>query len=218
MIHLVGTVLAERSNERLTARTENRDVFTTLAARDAQYDAIVEWGVPDRHALSRLQSIVQPTLVTQGDNDLMIPTRNSYLLAALIPDAELRMSKMPPTPPFFQYPERYAADVNTFLNKQRRIAEGLSEKGPGEARVVTRPQPGWSNHLCEPVLHPSGWSTGSQCFLTLWGTGIPAMQPFSSCMLGTVYRSHRESFGDAYRMVDVVGGRLLPQPHAGGRP
>jgi pimeloyl-ACP methyl ester carboxylesterase len=61
---------------RFTARTQDRDIFTTLAARDAQYDAIVEWGVPDHNALTRLAAISQPTLVIQGDNDLMIPTRN----------------------------------------------------------------------------------------------------------------------------------------------
>ena len=60
---------------------------TSDAARDAQYDAILEWGVPDHAALQRLTGIESPTLVIQGDNDLMIPTKLSHLMADLIPDA-----------------------------------------------------------------------------------------------------------------------------------
>jgi pimeloyl-ACP methyl ester carboxylesterase len=100
---------------RFTARTRDRDASTTLAARDAQYDAIVEWGVPDHNALSRLAAISQPTLITQGDNDLMIPTKLSYLMAGLIPNAELRIYPDAAHASLFQYPERYADDVNTFL-------------------------------------------------------------------------------------------------------
>lgn len=102
---------------RFTSRTEDRDIFSTLAARDAQYDAITEWGIQDYNALSRLAAIAQPTLVTQGDNDLMIPTRNSHLLAALIPEAELLIYPDAGHASLFQYPDRYAADVNAFLRK-----------------------------------------------------------------------------------------------------
>ncbi|MFJ2647998.1 alpha/beta fold hydrolase [Streptomyces sp. NPDC087420] len=104
---------------RFLARTEERDIFTTLAARDAQYDAIVEWGVPDHAALSRLRAITQPTLITQGDNDLMIPTPNSHLMAGLIPGAELHIYEDASHASLFQYPERYATDVNTFLGRSR---------------------------------------------------------------------------------------------------
>jgi hypothetical protein len=59
-----------------------------LAARDAEYDAIVEWGIPDHGALQRLTGIGSPPLVIQGDADQMIPTKLSHLLAGLIPDAK----------------------------------------------------------------------------------------------------------------------------------
>src|SRR4051794_18036255 len=72
---------------RFMARSENRDTPTTLAARDAQYDAIVEWGIPDHGALQRLTAIRCPTLIIQGDGDQMIPTKLSHLMAGLIPDA-----------------------------------------------------------------------------------------------------------------------------------
>src|SRR4051812_12968718 len=60
---------------RFLERREGRDAPTSDAARDAQYDAIVEWGIPDHGALQRLTGIRNPTLVIQGDNDLMIPTK-----------------------------------------------------------------------------------------------------------------------------------------------
>jgi pimeloyl-ACP methyl ester carboxylesterase len=37
--------------------------------------------------LSRLANIQAPTLVANGDNDIMVPTVNSYLLAGHIPNA-----------------------------------------------------------------------------------------------------------------------------------
>src|SRR5581483_5689750 len=69
----------------------DRDAPTSDAARDAQYDAIVEWGIPDHAALQRLSGIQSPTLVIQGDEDLMIPTKLSHLMAALIPDVQIRI-------------------------------------------------------------------------------------------------------------------------------
>jgi hypothetical protein len=72
---------------RFLQRQEGRDAPTSDAARDAQYDATVEWGIPDRAALQRLRGMKNPTLVMQGDDDLMIPSKLSHLMAGLIPDA-----------------------------------------------------------------------------------------------------------------------------------
>jgi pimeloyl-ACP methyl ester carboxylesterase len=100
---------------RFTARSEARDTPTSLALRDAQYDAIVEWGIPDHSALQRLSGIRCPTLVIQGDNDLMIPTRLSHLLAGLIPDAQIRIYPDAAHGFLFQEPAQVAGDVNAFL-------------------------------------------------------------------------------------------------------
>jgi pimeloyl-ACP methyl ester carboxylesterase len=54
---------------RFLERREGRDAPTTDAARDAQYEAIVDWGIPDHAALQRLTGIESPTLVIQGDAD-----------------------------------------------------------------------------------------------------------------------------------------------------
>ena len=100
---------------RFMARSEGRDEPSSLAARDAQYDAIVEWGIPDHGALQRLTAIRCPTLVIQGDGDRMIPTKLSHLMAGLIPDAQIRIYPDAAHAFLFQYPQRVAGDVAAFL-------------------------------------------------------------------------------------------------------
>jgi pimeloyl-ACP methyl ester carboxylesterase len=101
---------------RFMARSEDRDPPSSIAARDAQYDAIVEWGIPDHGALERLTAIGCPTLIIQGDNDQMIPTKLSHLMAGLIPDAQIRIYDDAAHAFLFQYPQQVAADVGGFLD------------------------------------------------------------------------------------------------------
>lgn len=94
----------------------DRDAPTSDTARDAQYDAVCDWGIPDHSALQRLTGIASPTLVLQGDNDLMIPTKLSNLLAGLIPNARIRIYPDAAHGFLFQYPKEVAAEVNDFLS------------------------------------------------------------------------------------------------------
>ena len=103
---------------RFLQRQERRDAATNGAARDAQYDAVVEWGIPDHGALQRLTGIGCPTLVIQGDGDLMIPTKLSHLMAGLIPDTRIRIYPDAAHGFLFQYPTEVAADVNAFLARK----------------------------------------------------------------------------------------------------
>jgi pimeloyl-ACP methyl ester carboxylesterase len=100
---------------RFMQRQEGRDAPTSDAVRDAQYDAIVEWGIPDHGAVQRLTGIQSPTLIIQGDDDLMIPTKLSHLMAGLIPDAQIRIYPDSAHGFLFQYPTEVAAEVNAFL-------------------------------------------------------------------------------------------------------
>ena len=102
---------------RFMQRQEGRDAPTSDAARDAQYDAIVEWGIPDHAALQRLTGIKSPTLVIQGDGDLMIPTKLSHLMAGLIPDARIRIYPDAAHGFLFQYPTEVAAEIGRFLGR-----------------------------------------------------------------------------------------------------
>ena len=97
-------------------RTEDRDPANSLAPRDAQCDAELDWGIPDHGALQRLTGMQAPTFIIQGDDDLMIPTRLSYLMAGLTPYAWLRIYPEAAHGSLFQYPQEAAMDVNTFLS------------------------------------------------------------------------------------------------------
>jgi pimeloyl-ACP methyl ester carboxylesterase len=101
---------------RIFARTDDRDAATTLATRDAQLDAIHTWGIPDPSRLDRLAGITQPVLVANGENDRVVPTRNSYLLADRLPNAQLRIYPDAGHGFLFQYPAEFSAQVGAFLS------------------------------------------------------------------------------------------------------
>ena len=101
---------------RFISRIDDRDIVSTLQTRDAHYDAVCEWGVPDHGALQRLRGIVQPTFVANGDADAMIPPKLSHLLGGLIPDATVKIYPDAGHGFLFQHNREFGADVNVFLN------------------------------------------------------------------------------------------------------
>jgi pimeloyl-ACP methyl ester carboxylesterase len=100
---------------RLYEREADRDEATDLATRDAQLAAITAWGIPDESKLNRLAGITQSTFVANGDNDTMMHTQNSHLLAEHLPNAQLRIYPDAGHGFLNQYPERFADDVRAFL-------------------------------------------------------------------------------------------------------
>ncbi|MCX5096919.1 alpha/beta hydrolase [Streptomyces sp. NBC_00365] len=96
-------------------RSEGHDVPTTWATRLAQYDAVAHWGIPNHSLLERLRAITQPVFIANGDSDRMILPRYSYLLAGLLPDAEIKIYPDAAHGFLFQYHEEFAADVDAFL-------------------------------------------------------------------------------------------------------
>ena len=97
------------------ARTEDRDPATTWATREAQYDAVCTWGVPDHARLQRLSGLQMPVFVANGDQDPMILPRYSYLLAGLIPHARVKIYQDAAHGFLFQHHAEFAADVDAFL-------------------------------------------------------------------------------------------------------
>jgi pimeloyl-ACP methyl ester carboxylesterase len=102
---------------RLGERHADRDAPTTWATRLAQYDAVVDWGVPDHGRLQRLEAIAQPVFVANGDRDPMILPRYSHLLAGLLPAATLSLYSDAAHGFLFQHHEQFAADVDAFLGE-----------------------------------------------------------------------------------------------------
>jgi pimeloyl-ACP methyl ester carboxylesterase len=103
--------------KRMYARTEDRDEQTSWATREAQYDAVCTWGIPNHALLQRLAALTMPVLVANGDSDPMILPRYSYLLAGLIPDAQLTIYPDAAHGFLFQHHEEFAADVRAFLDR-----------------------------------------------------------------------------------------------------
>ena len=82
----------------------------------AQLAAITAWGIPDASRLNRLAGITQPTFVANGDNDEMMHTKSSYLLAEHIPSAHVRIYPNANHGFLYQYPELFGDHVTVFLN------------------------------------------------------------------------------------------------------
>jgi pimeloyl-ACP methyl ester carboxylesterase len=108
----VGT----EAQQRMYARTNDRDRATTWQTRQAQYDAVCTWGIPDHALLQRLTAIDMPVFITNGDSDPMIQPRYSYLLAGLIPRARLKIYPDSAHGFLFQHHAEFATDVDAFLN------------------------------------------------------------------------------------------------------
>ena len=102
---------------RMYTRTEDRDAATTWATREAQYDAVCTWGIPDHSQLQRLSAIGMPVFVANGDSDPMILPHYSYLLAGLIPQARVKIYPDSAHGFLYQHYAEFAADVNTFLTR-----------------------------------------------------------------------------------------------------
>ncbi len=97
------------------ARTEDRDADTTWQTRQAQYDAVCSWGIPNHALLQRVSAIDHPVFIANGDSDPMILPHYSYLLAGLIPQARLKIYPDAAHGFLFQHAAEFAADVEAFL-------------------------------------------------------------------------------------------------------
>lgn len=82
----------------------------------AQVAAIVDWKQAHGEPFADLATITQPTLVVNGNHDIMVPTVNSYLLAQHIPNAELIIYPDSGHGSLFQYPGLFVAHVARFLD------------------------------------------------------------------------------------------------------
>jgi pimeloyl-ACP methyl ester carboxylesterase len=101
---------------RIYGRTSDVDEPTTWATRQAQYDAVCDWGIPNHAALQRVSAIGHPVFITSGDSDPMILPHFSYLLAGLIPQASVKIYADAAHGFLFQHASEFAADVTEFLD------------------------------------------------------------------------------------------------------
>ena len=103
--------------ERFLRRTANRDPEVNEKVAPAQLEAIGKWGVQREGSYAYLKTILQPTLVVNGDNDVIIPSINSWILQQNIPDAQLIIYPDANHGSQYQYPERFVGHVSMFLSE-----------------------------------------------------------------------------------------------------
>jgi pimeloyl-ACP methyl ester carboxylesterase len=101
---------------RIYGRTTDVDQPTNWATRQAQYDAVCDWGTPNHAALQRVSAISHPVFIAAGDSDPMILPHFSYLLAGLIPQARVKIYPDAAHGFLFQHASEFGADVTEFLD------------------------------------------------------------------------------------------------------
>ncbi|MUG32430.1 alpha/beta fold hydrolase [Psychrobacter sanguinis] len=104
--------------ERRHQRVE-QDTPSSPAVMQAQIEANLHFlpKLDDTHPFAHLEKIKQPTFILNGQDDVMIPTINSYHMAQHIPNAQLFIYPDAGHGAHFQYPKRFLSHALAFLNE-----------------------------------------------------------------------------------------------------
>jgi len=102
---------------RLEERNADQDTATTGQAAAAQLTAMTHWQAYGTEVLAELKRITHPVLVTNGNNDIMIPTANSLVLFENLPDAQLILYPNSGHGALFQHAATFASHVSEFLDR-----------------------------------------------------------------------------------------------------
>jgi pimeloyl-ACP methyl ester carboxylesterase len=101
--------------QRMFAKASGFDQPTSWQTRQAQYDAVCAWGIPNHTLLQRLSAIQHRVFIANGESDPMILPHFSYLLAGLIPGAKVKIYPDSAHGFLFQHHAEFASDVEQFL-------------------------------------------------------------------------------------------------------
>ena len=103
--------------DRIRERTEDRDVPVSEATVTAHLAAAHEWGLAAPDGDDHLKRICQPTLVVNGNNDIIVATVNSYILQQNLPNAELILFPDSNHGSHFQFTQPFNRYLTEFLDR-----------------------------------------------------------------------------------------------------
>jgi len=106
-----GRAFWERRHQRKDA-----DTPSSVQTMKAQQAALMEWIRPRGERYADLKTIKQPTLVVNGNSDIMVPTINSFTLSQHIPNSQLIVYPDSGHGALFQYPALFVAHTQLFLD------------------------------------------------------------------------------------------------------
>ena len=104
--------------KRFRLRVDDRDSEVSDKVAPAQLEALAEWGAPRENPFEYLKAIAQPTLVVNGDRDVIIYSVNSWILQQHLPNAQLILYPDANHGSQYQYPERFIQHASLFLSEQ----------------------------------------------------------------------------------------------------
>ena len=109
-----GQTAADGFLQRLKERTKDLDASVSNETIQAQLAAIQAWGQGDASKLGRVQ---HPVLVVNGDDDVMVPSFNSFELARRLPNAQLSIFPDAGHGGIFQHHAAFVQQALTFLQQ-----------------------------------------------------------------------------------------------------
>ena len=114
-----GQAAAQQFMARTAERKVDLDPGPSMQTMQAQGEALGEWGLAASHAdfMSRLRGLKQPTLVMNGNDDIMVDTVNSYTVSQAIPRAQLVIYPDSGHGALFQYAALFVQHANLFLDQ-----------------------------------------------------------------------------------------------------
>ncbi len=100
---------------RINSRKVDRDPPSGKEITDPQAKAIITWCATNDPEHSILKAIIQPVLVVNGSNDIMLPTENSYVIFKHLRNAKLILYPDSGHGALFQYAEDFVYQTTRFL-------------------------------------------------------------------------------------------------------
>ncbi|RFU81040.1 alpha beta hydrolase fold family [Trichoderma arundinaceum] len=114
-------ILGNKWWQRMTTGRLNRSDYVGPEGTKAQVDAVIRWSNRDyasEGSYDRLHEINIPVLVANGDNDILVPTVNSWVLFRRLANADAHLHLYPDVGHGFlnEYAGQFSSLINQFLD------------------------------------------------------------------------------------------------------